>query len=328
MSIEKSPLQFKRGTTAKASAYTGRAGEPVVSIDTSTVMVDEVETEVVTNVSLSIHDGKTAGGWPLVKKQEFDPVSTLATATATATVNAEGEISSEYTDSAVDANELIEAGTYFCTSCTTDLHWPTTGDFIAKVTKLNSSSTIIQEIYKADSSFIRYKRTYSNSTWSAWSESADRTMGSILQAVYPVGAVYISATSTSPATVFGFGTWEAIEGKFLLSADTNHTAGTTGGSFSHTITTSEMPSHTHTISATDSYTLDSYTDEENITEASSESYSPILGKSISTTSSVANADQTTTVESASSYTASNTGGGSAMDITPPYLSVYMWKRTA
>lgn len=321
--LTKSPLQFKRGTTAKASAYVGHAGEPVVAIDT-----EKVEgVDVVTNVNLSICDGKTAGGWPLVKKKEFDTVSTLATATASATVNAEGEITAEYTDSAVDANTIIESGNYYCTNCTTALHWPATGAFIVHVTVLKSPSTIIiQEISRTDS-FTKYKRTYSSSVWSDWVEQPNHSAISILQSAFPVGAIYTSVVSTSPAVLFGFGTWEAIEGKFLLSADITHTAGTTGGNFSHTITTSEMPSHTHTISATESYTLDNYTDESGVIEASTETYSPILGKSIST-SSETSTEQTVTVESATTYTAGSTGSGTAMDITPPYLSVYMWKRTA
>ena len=66
----------------------------------------------------------------------------------------------------------------------------------------------------------------------------------LLDLIYPIGAIYISATSTSPATLFG-GTWEQIEGKFLLASDTNHEAGTTGGSETVTLTTAEMPAHTH-----------------------------------------------------------------------------------
>ena len=43
----------------------------------------------------------------------------------------------------------------------------------------------------------------------------------ILDVVYPVGAIYMSVNSTNPSTLFG-GTWEQIEGKFLLG---NATAG-------------------------------------------------------------------------------------------------------
>ena len=63
----------------------------------------------------------------------------------------------------------------------------------------------------------------------------------LLDLVYPIGAIYISVVNTSPATLFG-GTWEQIEDTFLLSAGTNHIAGTTGGS--------ETMDHTHTMAHT------------------------------------------------------------------------------
>ena len=51
----------------------------------------------------------------------------------------------------------------------------------------------------------------------------------ILGNVYRVGAIYISTNSTSPASLFG-GTWERIQDKFLLSAGSSYSAGTSGGS--------------------------------------------------------------------------------------------------
>ena len=71
----------------------------------------------------------------------------------------------------------------------------------------------------------------------------------ILSKVYPVGAIYISVSSTSPATLFG-GTWERIQGKFLLAANDSveaYKAGKTGGSVSHTLTVNEIPAHNHSV---------------------------------------------------------------------------------
>ena len=63
-----------------------------------------------------------------------------------------------------------------------------------------------------------------------------------LNLIYPVGSVYSSYTSTSPASRFG-GTWTAITGTFPY-----YNAGTgTGGSNSHTLTVAEMPSHNHSL---------------------------------------------------------------------------------
>ena len=61
--------------------------------------------------------------------------------------------------------------------------------------------------------------------------------------IYPVGSIYMSVNSTSPATLFG-GTWAAIENTFLVAAGSSYTAGSTGGAATHTHST---PNHTHTI---------------------------------------------------------------------------------
>lgn len=63
---------------------------------------------------------------------------------------------------------------------------------------------------------------------------------------YPVGSIYISASAVSPAQLFG-GTWEQIQGKFLLASSADCAAGSTGGEASHTLTAQEMPNHNHAI---------------------------------------------------------------------------------
>lgn len=79
----------------------------------------------------------------------------------------------------------------------------------------------------------------------------------LLDLVYPIGAIYISVVNTSPATLFG-GTWEQIKDTFLLSAGTNHEAGTTGGSATVTLETANLPSHTHSVGA-HAHSLNSHT---------------------------------------------------------------------
>lgn len=85
--------------------------------------------------------------------------------------------------------------------------------------------------------------------------STKTTLTQALQVVYPVGAIYMSTSSTSPATLFG-GTWERITGKFLLgvtdsatntgySQATTKTGGVTGGSV--TLGSNHIPRHSHSI---------------------------------------------------------------------------------
>ena len=61
---------------------------------------------------------------------------------------------------------------------------------------------------------------------------------------FPIGSIYLSVNSTSPASLFG-GTWEKIKDKFLLASGDTYSAGATGGEATHTLTIEEMPSHSH-----------------------------------------------------------------------------------
>ena len=55
---------------------------------------------------------------------------------------------------------------------------------------------------------------------------------------------WASNDPTSPASFIG-GTWERVEGEFIMGASSAYPVGTTGGSATHTQTTAEMPSHNH-----------------------------------------------------------------------------------
>lgn len=128
----------------------------------------------------------------------------------------------------------------------------------------------------------------------------------ILEAVYPVGSIYISVNSTSPQTLFG-GTWEAIQGKFLLGQSSAHTAGSTGGEETHTLTMGEMPEHTHPM-----YSGNAGGDSE---------WTPDKGSYL--VDSVTQNKTTWWAQLGMNYA----GGGASHNNMPPYLAVYMWKRT-
>ena len=123
--------------------------------------------------------------------------------------------------------------------------------------------------------------------------------------IWPVNSIYMSVASTSPATLFG-GTWERIQDMFLLAAGTTFSAGATGGAATHTLTVGEMPAHTHEYFRTRALS------SEDISPDSGSAYAP----------STATADRKTEQETYS------TGGGTAHNNMPPYLAVYVWKRTA
>lgn len=58
--------------------------------------------------------------------------------------------------------------------------------------------------------------------------------------IYPIGAYYLSGASTSPASLFG-GSWYTVTGRFLYC----NSGTVTGGANTHTLTTAQMPSHSH-----------------------------------------------------------------------------------
>lgn len=68
----------------------------------------------------------------------------------------------------------------------------------------------------------------------------------ILQQVYPVGSLYISTNEVNPKDLFGFGIWEQIKDKFLLSSGDMYKPGFEGGESEVILTTEQTPAHTHT----------------------------------------------------------------------------------
>lgn len=83
-------------------------------------------------------------------------------------------------------------------------------------------------------------------------ENLASDIATILAAVYPVGSIFITTVATNPATLFGFGTWVAFAtGRTIVGIDTGqtefNTIEKTGGAKTHTLTTAEMPSHVHLV---------------------------------------------------------------------------------
>jgi hypothetical protein len=133
---------------------------------------------------------------------------------------------------------------------------------------------------------------------------------SVLNAIYPVGSVYINATdATNPGTLLGFGTWTAFgAGRVPVGinpsdADFN-TAEETGGTKAPT-----MPSHSHSFSV-DKYKADDGTGWEG--------YMGLKSHTAASQQDYGNETITTTTSSS---------GNSSNGNLPPYIVVYMWKRT-
>ena len=129
-----------------------------------------------------------------------------------------------------------------------------------------------------------------------------------LNNVYPVGSIYISIKNTNPGTLYG-GTWTSFgTGQTLVGVDTSQTefatVEKTGGEKTHTLTIAEMPSHDHGFERPSWYISDFTSSGAIYTPNGYKTSAKISDK------------------------VSKTGGGGAHNNLQPYITVYMWKRTA
>ena len=186
----------------------------------------------------------------------------------------------------------------------------------------------------------------SNETFNAF--TAD-----LINLVYPIGSIYMSTNNVSPATFLG-GTWEQIKDKFLLSAGDTHSAGETGGAESVTLATANLPSHSHglnshrhSIPALSGTAASGGSHQHNVDMHRCENEASGYGLDLAggfTDRVMINHPNGMTVKAGGAHThsvtttasntgnasgnTSNTGSGTAHNNMPPYLAVYMWKRTA
>jgi hypothetical protein len=192
----------------------------------------------------------------------------------------------------------------------------------------------------------------------------------ISNAIYPVGSLYMSTVSTNPATILGFGTWEAWgEGRMIVgvsSTDTDFdTVEEIGGAKTKTIAQANLPNistgagtaHTHTQNA-HTHTQDShghgtssnpgdhshsYTNNINGSNngANNDLQSGTSGTNTSRSTGNAgghthtfadatatNQNTTATNNNESSHTHSLGGSGTALNVMNPYITAFLFKRTA
>jgi hypothetical protein len=148
---------------------------------------------------------------------------------------------------------------------------------------------------------------------------------SAIEAAYPVGSVYINASvATNPGTLFGFGSWIAFgTGRVMVGIDSSdssfNTIGETGGSKNATVV-----SHTHT--ATSSVTDPGH--KHTITNFPL-GYTVASGSTLPLAFNSGNKNTNTAYTGISvSTSVSSTGSSGTNANLQPYITVYMWKRTA
>lgn len=137
-----------------------------------------------------------------------------------------------------------------------------------------------------------------------------RQARALLLAAHPVGSIYMSADSTNPATLFG-GTWVNWgAGRVPVGVDSGdadfNAADKTGGAKTHTLTVGQMPTHTHNkYDGANTATM-------NTSFATGAGFGLCYGDN-------AGGTQPFTM---------STGGGNPHNNLQPYITCYMWRRTA
>ena len=155
---------------------------------------------------------------------------------------------------------------------------------------------------------------------------------SVLEA-WPIGAIYESTESTSPAALFG-GDWLPLDdGRVLIGANSTYTAGSTGGAETVTLTANEIPAHTHGSKSLIGGFAVRRTTASNVVQNASNG---IVGWTANgwgstwaagiTQQSYSHKPDYVSIDATHEHT--SVGGGQAHSNMQPYLSVYRWKRIA
>ena len=158
--------------------------------------------------------------------------------------------------------------------------------------------------------------------------------------MYPVGSIYMSVNNTNPSAYFG-GTWVAWgAGRVPVGVNTSDSnfssVEKTGGASTVTLTTSQMPAHTHAFTGSSATTNSNgaHTHKLNLQKAAWSGSSSSRVVVDANTGYTALTNNATTSAGAHTHTVTakgsnaNTGGGGAHTNLQPYITCYMWKRTA
>lgn len=144
----------------------------------------------------------------------------------------------------------------------------------------------------------------------------------ILQTVYPVGAIYLATTKTSPASLFG-GTWERIQDTFLLASGSTYAAGTTGGEAEHQLIADELPKIGGYIQ---------FHNDQNGTNCAAagsvSGYTKAMSPGYTNASKYRDGGVVTGGTKSYGRVEMKFGGNAAHNNMPPYLAVYIWKRVS
>jgi microcystin-dependent protein len=293
-------LKFRRYTTSALAAVTGAIGELIIDTDKDTV---------------TVHDGTTAGGKPLATESGVDSAITTA-------------LSSYYTSTSVDSAITTALSSYY-TSTEVD-------------TAISGINTALEDYAPLASPALTgtptapTPATTDDSTTIATTEFTQ----ALMQAILPAGVITMWSGSivsipSGWALCDGTGGTPNLTNRFIVGAGDDYSVADNGGVSSTTLTTAELPGHTHTgttatsgahshfvangdaVNATTSALSSSNTIGKNGSQSAT-SFNYLLGGTSTT------ANQGLTDEEAAhshTFTTASTGDGDAFENRPPYYAL-------
>lgn len=138
-----------------------------------------------------------------------------------------------------------------------------------------------------------------------------QVLAAVVERDHPVGSLYISENATSPAELYG-GTWERIEGKFIMGASDTYPAGSTGGEAEHTLTRSELPRIRENLTGFTAY---------NANNGGTDGVLSFIEEATLSNVQPGNSTKYATLTM-------SLGDSQPHNNIPPYYSVYIWRRIA
>lgn len=138
-----------------------------------------------------------------------------------------------------------------------------------------------------------------------------QVLAAVVERDHPVGSLYISENATSPAELYG-GTWERIEGKFIMGASDSYPAGSTGGEAKHTLTRSELPRIREQLTGLTAY---------NANVVGTDKVLSLVEENARSNVQPGNSAKYATLTM-------SLGDSQPHNNIPPYYSVYIWRRVA
>lgn len=200
---------------------------------------------------------------------------------------------------------------------------------------VSGSSTVDGSLRVTQSMNVLGQLTANNVTYPT-SSTSKSLLNILLNATYPIGSVYFSTRSTSPESLFG-GTWDRIaEGRFIVGVGTGTDSddldkafgvGNTGGQYRQTLTTKQIPGHSHK-----GYGLVIAEEGDAIIDKINNPWDTLKGK----TGILHKSDGHNSVTFGSSIDGTrdseliinDAGGGESHNNTPPGFGLYVYTRTA